>query len=111
MSAVNQDIQVFQGEDNTIPFTIYVPGSNNTQPQDITGWTLSFKVWPIQGGAILVTKTPTITTPTQGKGNFVVLQADLTTLQSSSVWNYRLERIDAGSDNWLTYGKLTIVTR
>jgi hypothetical protein len=116
MAAINQDLQVFAGEDNVIPFTIYVPGSNNTQAQDITGWSLRLTVTHIQSGATPVTKTSpaggiAITDPTHGKGTITLAQADLTTLQYASVWLYRHERIDAGLDQWLTYGKLTILGR
>lgn len=110
MAAVNTDLLIFAGEDNTPGFIIYQPGGGTT-PQDITGWTLRFVVWPILGGAVVVTKTPTITNAAGGTGTVSLLQADLTTLQYASVWNYRIERIDSGFDNWLTYGKLTIAVR
>jgi hypothetical protein len=99
----------FRGEDKSIVFTIVQ--SDGTTPQNITGWTLTFRMATAQYGAAVITKTPTLTTPLSGICTVTLASADTSSLTqdgTDQVYYYDLRRTDSGSRAEIAYGTITV---
>ena len=99
----------YRAEDVALVFT--QNQSNGTTPQNITGWTIAFRAASTQWGAAVITKTPTLTSPTTGVFTVNLASADTSALTQEgvdTVYYYDVRRTDAGSRFELFYGTLTV---
>lgn len=71
--------------------------------QNITGWTLSFKVAATQGGSAIISKTAALTTPASGVCTVTITSADTSALNAGTYF-YTLRRTDSGSRSEISYG-------
>jgi hypothetical protein len=115
--AIEQNIgpaaDYFTGEDKTLPFTIYQ--SDESTPQDITGWSLSWMVKRRKTDAdadAIVTKTVSagiaLTTPLSGVCTVTVTDTDIADIRGGVLYYHELKRTDAGFETVLSYGTLTL---
>lgn len=99
----------YRGEDVSIVFTqLQADGST---PQNITGWTITFRVATSQYGAATITKTPTLTTPLSGIFTVQLASADTSSLTqdgADTIYYYDARRTDSGSRTQLFHGTLTV---
>lgn len=96
--AGTQPLIVYQGEDRVIAFELTDGGS----PLDITGWTLSFKVWTA-GNESVLTKTPALGgTPSNGECSVTLAAADL--VMRAGRYLYELRRTGTGTETPLVVG-------
>ena len=94
--SISSKIEFFRGEDILLKFSM-------TPVEDITGWTLSFKVADTIGGTVQFTKTPTITDGPRGEFQVAIASADTSALTVGRyVWDVR--RTDSGSKTTLADG-------
>ncbi len=111
--AVLANLSQFTGEDRIYQITVY---SSGTTPQNITGWSLAFRVH-VYGdpGSLFLTKTTggggiVLTNPTLG-----ILQVSLAAADTSSLtpdeYQFFLERTDTSNDLILTAGLFTLLRR
>lgn len=103
---INSDHAWFAGEDQALRWTIY---DSVGAAQDITGWTISFKMAATQSGASVLTKTSAITTAASGITTVSVAAADTSTL--GGTYFYTLSRTDSGSNQVLAYGLAVLQAR
>jgi hypothetical protein len=90
----------FIGEDKSLVFTIY---DANGAAQDITGWTISWKLSATLSGAATLTKTASLTTPASGICTVAVAAGD-TSGMTPGTYYYTLRRTNSGSAAELAYG-------
>lgn len=97
----------FVGEDKSLVYTITAAGS----AVNISGWSIQWAMSATQGGAAVLTKTATLTTPTSGICTVVIASADTLSLNTSSTTDYfyRLRRTDTGSRSELAYGSVDLL--
>jgi hypothetical protein len=97
----------FVGEDQAIQWTIYDldPATETSPPsaKNITGWTIQFKMSATEGGAAVLTKSASLTTPASGICTVATAQAD-TAGFTADTYHYTLSRIDAGQNQVLSWG-------
>lgn len=96
----------FKAEDQKIRWMVH---STANIPQDITGWTILFKLAPDQGDANVVSKTASITTAV-GVCEVSVAAADTNGLDAGTYW-YQLERTDSGFNSVLAHGDFALQAR
>jgi len=99
----------FRAEDKAIVFTILQ--ADGTTAQNITGWTMTFRVASTQYGAAVITKVPTLTTPLSGICTVTLASADTSALTqdgTDTTYYYDLRRTDSGSRTELAYGELVV---
>lgn len=99
----------FRGEDKALVFTIVQ--SDGTTKQNITGWTMTFRMGSTQFGSPVITKTPVLTDPTNGVCTVTLASADtsaLTNEGADATYYYDLRRTDSGSRTELAYGSIAI---
>lgn len=102
-------VEMYRGEDKTITYTILQ--SNGSSPQNITGWTMTFRVASAQWGAAILTKVPTLTSPTTGECTVQLASADTSSLTQDGLdttYYFDLRRTDSGSRTELDNGSLVI---
>lgn len=107
--ASNADFTIYRGEDIALVFT--QNQANGSTPQNITGWTITFRAAATQYGAAVITKTPTLTTPLQGIFTVNLASADtsgLTQDGADTTYYYDIRRTDAGSRTELFTGLLIV---
>lgn len=108
--STRNDITVNQGyfraEDKAIVFTILQ--DDGTTPENITGWTLTFRVAATLGGAAIIVKTPVLTTPLAGVCTVTLASADTSALTADTFYYYDLRRTDSGSRAELSYGTMLV---
>lgn len=75
--------------------------------QNITGYTLTFVVAETEGGAALLTKTPTVVSGAAGTCTSSWTSANTTTLGGGTFYGY-LKRTDSGSETTLWEGEIPI---
>jgi hypothetical protein len=98
--SITSNLVFFRGEDITLNFTM-------RPPTDITGWNLTFTVRDKLGGTSQFTKTPTLTSATQGQFQVTIANADTASLAVGRyVWDVRRE--DSGAKATLADGYLTL---
>jgi hypothetical protein len=90
----------FVGEDQDLQYTV---SDSNGAIQDITGFTIQFKMGLQQGGTAVLTKSATLTTPAAGICTVSVASADTAALTPATYW-YALSRTDTGQNQLLAYG-------
>jgi len=98
---------LFVGEDQRLDWTIY---GVDQEPQDITGWTITFKLATSQTATAAVTKTATLTTPAGGLCSVSLAAADTSGLTPGR-WYYTLARTNAGNNQVLAYGNAVLQGR
>lgn len=98
MAVGTDDIEIYEGEDITVVFTV-------TGVSDVTGFTFAFEVkqTAASAGAPLLTGTPSITGIQQ-----VTVTADANLTGGSYV--YGLRRTDAASETQYAQGVFTVIT-
>ena len=88
----------FRAEDKGIVFTILQ--ADNTTPQNISGWTMTFRMATDRYGSAVLTKTPSLTDATNGICTVLLASADTSSLtqdgEDTTYW-YDLRRTDSGS--------------
>ena len=107
--ATEANFTFYRAEDIALVFTQLQ--SNGSTPQNITGWTIAFRAASSQYGAAVITKTPTLTSPTTGVFTVNLASADtsgLTQDGADTVYYYDVRRTDASSRTELFYGLLTV---
>jgi hypothetical protein len=98
--SVTQNLTFFRGEDVTLDFTM-------TPPEDVTGWTITFKVADKLAGTVQFTKGATIVDGPRGKWRVSIASADTASLAVGRyVWDAR--RTDGGSKATLADGFLDL---
>ena len=95
----------FRAEDKDLVFTVL---QSSGQAQNITGWTITFRMATTQGGAAVITKSATLTTPSQGICTVTLASADTSGLSVDTTYFYDLRRTDTGSRAELAYGTILI---
>ena len=105
---ITTDDAAFVGDDRTLRFTIYADTTGAAQ--DITGWTIQFKMAATVGGAAVVTKSATLTTPASGICSVALLAADTSGLTSGTYF-YELKRTDSGNVGDLAHGIFVLQPR
>jgi hypothetical protein len=91
---ITRDDGWFVGEDQSLQFTISdVSGA----VQNITGWTLQFKMAATEGGTSVLTLSATLTSPTSGIATVVSPAAGTTGLMPGTYF-YTLSRTDSGNN-------------
>ena len=90
----------FIGEDKSLVFTIF---NSAGSAQDITGWTISWKLSATLSGNATLTKSATLTTPASGICTVSVAAGDTSGLTPGTYY-YVLRRTNAGSAAELAYG-------
>lgn len=90
----------FRAEDQSVQWTIYQASG---AVQDITGFTLEFKMSATKGGTASLTKSVTLTTPASGICTAAFLAADTAALAAGTYW-YTMRRTDSGSNRVLAWG-------
>jgi hypothetical protein len=96
----------FIGEDKSLVYTITAGGAS----VNISGWTIQWALSATQGGAPVLTKTASLTTPTSGICTVVLASADTLSLNTATTTDYfyRLRRTDTGSRSELAYGSVDL---
>ena len=94
----------FLGEDKSLVFSIF---DVNGAAQNITGWTISWKLSATLSGAAVLTKSAVLTTPLSGICTVSVAAGDTSGLTPGDYY-YTLRRTNTGSAAELAYGTCTI---
>lgn len=111
--AITANLAFFSGEKKIIQDSVFQ--SNGTTPQDITGWSVTFKMHHYgDPSSALVTKTVgsgiVLTTPTSG-----IMQITLDAVDTVSIhpglYEYYVERTDSSSNAVVTRGCITLQQR
>lgn len=97
----------FTGEDKTLQWTI---DDSTGAVVNITGWTIQFKLFDSEGGAVQVTKSASLSAPTGGVCTVALAAADTSGLTAGTHW-YTLTRTNAGSNTVLAYGDFELRSR
>jgi hypothetical protein len=97
----------FIGEDKSFVYTITSGGA----AVNISGWTIQWAMSATQGGAAILTKTASLTTPAAGICTVVLASADTLALNTAQTadYFYRLRRTDTGSRAELAYGSVDLL--
>jgi hypothetical protein len=105
---ITEDDAWFVGEDQSIVFDRISDASGAAQ--NITGWTLQFKMAATSGGTAVVTKSATLTSPTTGVATVTTLAADTTALAPGTYF-YALSRTDSGNNAVVAHGPAVLLGR
>jgi hypothetical protein len=97
----------FTGEDQTLRWII---DDASQDVVDISGWTIQFRMSATATGTSVLTKSATLTDPTNGVCSVAILAAD-TPAFTPGVYHYTLSRIDAGSNQVLSHGTAVLQGR
>ena len=114
--ALNQPITTsdnfFAGEDKTITFD--VTQADGTTPQVMTGWALTWELKASVTGAIAISKTTAAGTValsskfgTNDRATVTIADGD-TESAGAGAYYHHLRRTDAGSEQILAYGDVTL---
>lgn len=105
---ITADDDWFKGEDKQLVYTIYQ--SDGTTAQDVTGWSLSWRLKRRKtdaDAATLLTKTTSsgiaLTTPASGIVTVSIADTDTDGI-SAGIAYHELKRTDAGAETVLTFG-------
>ena len=97
---------LFAGDDIALQTTVY---DTTGAAQNITGWTIRFKMATTKGGTAVLTKTPaTLTTPASGVFTFSIAAADWPTVTADTTYFYEMRRTDSGSKRVIQEGTLVL---
>lgn len=92
---------IWQGENVTLPYTLLDGGD----PIDLTGWTISWRVWR-KGNDNILTKSVTLVTPASGEVSVTLSATD--TALAAGEYPFEMRRTDSGSVKPLIVGTLTV---
>lgn len=104
----------YAGEDKTLRFTIYTDDTEATC-EDVSGFTLSWKLTTKPGATALLTKTGTVSgtfnaTPASNTQRVTVSIADTDTdALTATTYYHELKRTDAGNEAVLAQGRATLL--
>lgn len=109
---ITKDDDFYTGEDKTLTVTVYE--ADGTTPQNITGWSLSYR-WKRSlsdpdSDAVLTKTTSsgiTLTTPASGVCTVTIADTDTDSLEARTYY-HELKRTDAGSETVLTTGSVLL---
>jgi len=94
------------GEDQVIEWDIYQ--RNRRTLQDITGWSLEFRMARSKGGASILTLAASIVNATSGRCRVQVGSADTLGLAPRTNW-YELWRTNAGAAARIAHGEAALL--
>jgi hypothetical protein len=97
----------FLGEDQSVQWTI---SQSSGAVQDLTGFTLQFKLAATKGGSNVLTKTVTSGSPTSGVCTLTTVPGDTAGL-SATTYYYTLSRTDSGFNRVLAWGPCVLQGR
>ena len=104
----------FTGEDQSLRFTIYdldpLTATSPPTVKNITGWTIQFRMATTATGASVLTKTATLTSPTNGICTVSVAALDTPAL-TPGTFHYTLARTDSGQNQVLAWGTAVLLGR
>lgn len=98
----------FVGEDKDLEYTIYE--DDNETVQNITGWTIQFRMATTRTGVSVLTRNALITSPSEGVCLFQMASGDTTSLPPKRYF-YTVSRIDSGFDAVLAEGPCVLQGR
>jgi hypothetical protein len=107
--ATEANFTFYRAEDIALVFTQLQ--SNGVTAQNITDWTITFRVASTEFGAAIITKVPTLTSPTNGIFTVNLASADTSALTQDGVdttYYYDCRRTDSGSRTELFWGQLIV---
>ncbi len=90
-----------QGETQGFEWPIYA--SDDRTLQDISGFTIEFRMAVDKGGTSVLTLPVSLTDPTHGECTLFITPSDIATLDPLTYW-YELWRTDAGFEDRLAWG-------
>jgi hypothetical protein len=96
----------FVGEDQTFEFLSLTGG----RPDDITGWTVQFRMANKQGEPSVLTITAVLTDPVAGVFQIPTVSVDTASLEPE-VYYYDVSRLDSGSNQVLAFGPAHLQAR
>lgn len=100
--AGRQQIEIWQGEDRTLTFDLTDGGA----PLDLTGWTLSWRVWR-KGNDNVLTETVTLAgDPTTGRCSVALSATD--TALAPGTYQHEMRRTNASSVTTVFVGDLIV---
>jgi hypothetical protein len=98
--SIASNLTFFRGEDIVLDFQL-------SPPEDITGWTIGFKVADTLGGSVQFTKSASITDGPRGKYRVTLASTDTASLTVGRyTWDAR--RTDTGAKATLAHGELDL---
>jgi hypothetical protein len=105
---ITEDDNFVAGDDITLTFDRISDVSGAAQ--NITGWTLQFKMAATTAGASVLTKSATLTSPTTGVATVATLAADTSGLAPGTYF-YALSRTDSGNNAVVAHGPAVLLGR
>lgn len=108
ISNINKIDAWFIGEDQDLEWEVFT--SDDRTIQDLTGWTIQFRMAISPGGASVLTKAATVIDPTHGLCLVTILAADTASF-TPAVYHYTLSRLDSGHNSVIAEGKATLQAR
>lgn len=104
---IRESEHLFIGEDRTI--RIDVVQSDDTTPQAMTGWSLTWELLNRRGGTVLITKTPSIGngSATDDRATITITDTDTEAIDPGTYFHV-LRRTDAGGEAVLAFGDAVI---
>ncbi len=98
----------FVGEDKYLVYVMYQ--DNEIDIQDITDWTIQFRMATSASGLSVLTRNALLTSPTAGECTFVMANADTVSLEPRKYY-YTIARIDSGFNAMLADGPCFLQAR
>lgn len=111
---ITADDKFYVGEDKTLRFTIYTDDTETTC-QDVTGFTISWKLASRPGATALLTKSGVVSgtfnaSPSVNTQRVTVSVADTDTDGlTATTYYHELKRTDAGNEAVLAQGRLQLL--
>lgn len=108
---IEQTYRIFVGEDRSLAWN--VTQSDDTTPQPMTGWTLTFEVLDKRGGTVALTKSVTVQNGNGTDDQALVSLADTDTEPATGLGDgkfyYQVRRTDAGQEGTIAFGDLIVL--
>lgn len=98
--SVASNLSFFRGEDVVVDFQV-------SPMEDVTAWTVSFKVADTLGGTVQFTKSASIVDGPRGKFRVTIASADTASL-SAGRYTWDCRRTDSGARATLAHGELDL---
>lgn len=98
--SIQSRMEMFRGEDVTLTFTM-------SPVVNITGWAITWKMAERPGDTVLLTKTATLSDPTNGVFTVSLASADTAEMDAGLYW-FDARRTDSGSKATLADGTIRL---
>jgi len=105
-SPITEEDAWFVGEDQTFEFLSLTSG----RPDDVTGWTIQFRMATAKGEPSILTISAVLSDPTDGEFQIVTASADTASLEPETYY-YDVSRLDSGSNQVLAFGDAVLQAR